>query len=98
MSGTMRTDYPNEIEKSVYEKRKAFSDDIKSAFGKNGDKVSRELASYGVEASPPTCRSWINMDSDPTFIKYHGVMAAIEIKDMQKLEEIRARQNRTRSF
>lgn len=93
----MSIDPINEIQKAVYEKRKLFSDMCSDAFG-NGEKMSAKLAEFGVDASPPTCRSWINLDSAPNMIKEHAVLAVIDILDEQRIAEIRARQSRVRSL
>ncbi len=80
----------NEIRKRVNEKRKQFNDACRDVFG-NGEQMSSELAAYGVEASPVTCRSWMNGKTHPSIITAHAILAIIEIKDEQRIAKARAR-------
>ena len=93
----MNTDLVSEIRKKAFEKRKRFSEDCEFTFG-NGEKMSAKLAEFGIEVSPPTCRSWIDGYTNPSILKAYSIRAVIDILDEQKIAEIRDRQSRARAI
>lgn len=97
MSEIMNIDPTYEIRKKAFEKRKKFSEACRDAFG-SGEQMAVKLAEYGIEVTPPTCRSWINCDSDPSILKAYSVAAVIDILDEERIAKIRARQARVRAL